>query len=174
MRAFLPLSLIFILDLVFGSTCPCDNSSLCQVLKVPMDRRELFAFKFRSNDVWKTYDWSRITTVAEFSAQVEPQLICVAHSKNIRVVTVTTAYPVDQLSNRTSRSLWIGEQVKKVRNGFYDGINVDIESALEVKDGPLLTSLVAELRNKLKAINSNYQVTFDVGWSPSLTFVLDQ
>ena len=36
-------------------------------------------------NAWKSYDWSKITTVAAFG-KYDPELMCYAHSKGARVV----------------------------------------------------------------------------------------
>jgi len=36
-------------------------------------------------EAWKSYDWSKITTVAAFG-KYDPELLCFAHSKGARVV----------------------------------------------------------------------------------------
>ena len=39
-----------------------------------------------SNNNWKLYDWTKITTIASFAKPIDPQLVCFAHSKGVRVV----------------------------------------------------------------------------------------
>jgi len=146
--------------------CPCGDNSLCKVLQVP-ERKEFFVFLVR-NDTWKHYDWNTVTTVAVFTSPsyMDPELYCQGHLNDVRLVTGADYFDMGQLSNKTARTLWLESQVHRVVEGGYDGINVDTEEPLETKDGPLLTSLVASLRDTLKQIDINYQVTFDVGWSP--------
>jgi len=45
---------------------------------------QVFVFDV-GKDAWKSYDWSKITTVAAFG-KLDPELVCQAHSKGARVV----------------------------------------------------------------------------------------
>ncbi len=46
---------------------------------------QIFAFSV-SNKNWHLYDWTKLTTVATFVHPIDPQLVCYAHSKGVRVV----------------------------------------------------------------------------------------
>ena len=96
-------------------------------------------------------------------------LLCFAHSKGVRVVT-SAAYPVSDLENATQRSVWVQQQLTTVKENFADGINVDIEEPIDgTSQAALLTQLMSELYSTFKTADSDYQVTFDVAWSPNCT-----
>ena len=45
---------------------------------------QIFAFSVTNNN-WHLYDWTKVTTIAHFHL-IDPQLVCYAHSKGVRVV----------------------------------------------------------------------------------------
>jgi len=120
------------------------------------------------NNRWKGYDWNTVTTVAIFTdfKSVDPQLYCHAHKHGARYVTGADSYDMEQLSNQTKREEWTSAQIQRVVDNGFDGINIDTESELASEDAQLLTELVAAVRDGLKALSEDYQVTFDVAWSP--------
>ena len=63
---------------------------------------------------------------------------------------------------------WINKNVEAVQSQFADGLNIDIEGELQntTQQQELLTQLVTDTATALKKVNQNYQVTFDVAWSP--------
>ena len=72
-------------------------------------------------------------------------------------------FPADQLTNTTSRDIWISKQVTLVHDNFLDGINIDFESALPAanvtaRDG--LTALVKGAAKGIKRYISTGQVVF--------------
>jgi len=148
---------------VDGVSCPCNNATLCNPIQLG-PRKELFAFQF-VDGLWPYYDWSLVTTLATFGSW-DPQMICKAHQNNARVV-FGAGFDVTQLYNQTAASAWIEEQYQHVVDNFADGINVDIEDPLDIKDAPALTELVANLTKYFHAKNAFYQVTYDVAWSPN-------
>ncbi|MEQ2185596.1 hypothetical protein GOODEAATRI_019844 [Goodea atripinnis] len=107
-----------------------------------------------------------VTTVAAFG-KYDAELMCFAHSKGARVVLkgdVHVPFIVDQ-ANRTT---WITEQVSLAKKQFMDGINIDIEQAVD--DGSpeyyALTALVNETTEAFHREIPGSQVSFDVAWSP--------
>ncbi|XP_027883551.1 di-N-acetylchitobiase [Xiphophorus couchianus] len=150
---------------VSGSgVCPCDRPELCQPIR---GEREFEVFVFDvGGKTWKSYNWSMVTTVAAFG-NYDAELMCFAHSKGARVVLkgdVHIPYIVDQ-ANRTK---WITEQVSLAKKQFMDGINIDVEQAVE--DGSpeyyALTALVNESTETFHREIPGSQVSFDVAWSP--------
>lgn len=65
--------------------------------------------------------------------------------------------------------VWIQEQLKAVQTNFADGLNIDIEGSTQngTNEATLLLQLVQNTSAAFKAANKDYQVTFDVAWSPN-------
>uniref|UniRef100_A0A803XZW6 Chitobiase n=1 Tax=Meleagris gallopavo TaxID=9103 RepID=A0A803XZW6_MELGA len=66
-----------------AAACPCQDPRLCQPI-AGTGNFEVFVFDV-GKEAWKSYDWSKITTVAAFG-KYDPELLCFAHSKGARVV----------------------------------------------------------------------------------------
>ncbi|XP_061681733.1 di-N-acetylchitobiase isoform X2 [Syngnathoides biaculeatus] len=152
-----------ILD-IWADPCPCEREELCQQIR---DERDFEVFVFDvGGKTWKSYNWSVVTTVATFG-KFDAELMCHAHSNGARVVLkgdVHLAYVVDQ-NNRTE---WITEKVNLAKSQFMDGINIDIEQAVEEGSSEYfaLTDLVKETTEAFHKEIPGSQVSFDVAWSP--------
>ncbi|XP_014785201.1 di-N-acetylchitobiase [Octopus bimaculoides] len=150
-----------------ASPCPCQDSSLCNVVKIT-GNNEVFIFSVeKSKQSWLKYDWNKVTSIVTFG-YMDTRLMCLAHKHNARVIHLVN-YPVKQLLNVTHSNQWIKDQIKEVQKYHYDGVNFDIEDPLELTREDLrnaLTQLVNRTSIMLKSINKNYQVTFDVPWNP--------
>lgn len=120
-----------------------------------------------SQSNWIHYNWTDITTLALFT-DFNTELMCFAHSKGVRVV-IHGDYPIANLTSADQRQRWVAAQLKTVQDNFADGINIDIEGPTVngTNQSALLTELVKETYTAFKDANSNYQVTFDVAWSPN-------
>ncbi|XP_038053090.1 di-N-acetylchitobiase-like [Patiria miniata] len=149
-----------------GSTedggCPCSDPSHCKVIST-QPRKEVFAFWVGST-TWKHYDWTRITTIVMFHRH-NPQLMCYAHSKGVRVVSMGI-FPAANLSSVADRSAWVMAEVNEAIEQYLDGINIDIEYPMNKSEAHLLTNLVAETAHAFHISIPNSQVTYDVAWSP--------
>ncbi|XP_040897105.1 di-N-acetylchitobiase [Toxotes jaculatrix] len=147
-----------------AQVCPCERPELCRQIREERDF-EVFVFDV-GGKTWKSYNWSMVTTVATFG-KYDAELMCYAHSKGARVVLkgdVPLSYIVDQ-DNRTA---WITEKVNLAKSQFMDGINIDIEQAVE-EGSPqyqALTDLVKETTEAFHRELPGSQVSFDVAWSP--------
>ncbi|GAM21054.1 hypothetical protein SAMD00019534_042290, partial [Acytostelium subglobosum LB1] len=167
MNRYVLLTLVLVCSnaVMSAPACPCSDTSLCTPLTTP-PRPEFFGFTM--NAEYEQFDWSILTTVALFGDN-PPQLVCVAHSHDVRLV-VGVGYPIDQLGNVTAQDIWIQQQLEMVQNNFYDGINFDVEEPIwpdQPLTSALLTALIAQTNYVFKAANPNYQVTADVAWSPN-------
>ena len=146
--------------------CPCEDATLCSPVTVGQ-RQEVVGFVTSLNN-YMFYNWSEITTLALFTgSQYSYPLMCYAHSRGVRVV-LGAGFDVTQLNESTKRQEWVANQLATVQKLYADGINIDIEDpigkgTLQMK---LLVVLVLETYAAFKSANSNYQVTFDVAWSP--------
>ncbi|KAA8589550.1 hypothetical protein FQN60_012915 [Etheostoma spectabile] len=135
-----------------ATVCPCERPELCQQIREERDF-EVFVFDV-GGKTWKSYNWSMVTTVATFG-KYDAELMCYAHSKGARVP-----------HNRTA---WITEKVNLAKIQFMDGINIDIEQAVD-KGSPeyyALTDLVKETTETFHREIPGSQVSFDVAWSPN-------
>ena len=152
-----------------GAACPCDSEEQCLPVK-SFPSKEVLGFMV-STDNFHLYDWSKLTTLAvftEMTSQELAELVCFAHSRNVRVV-LKADYPASALSDSDRRSKWVADLLDQVQQSFLDGINIDFEQAIEKgsADSSYLTQLVQEAYTEFKSANSSYQVTFDVAWSPN-------
>ncbi|XP_040040411.2 di-N-acetylchitobiase [Gasterosteus aculeatus] len=148
-----------------AAACPCEEPELCQQIRAQRDF-EVFVFDV-GGKTWKSYNWSMVTTVATFG-KYDTDLMCYAHSKGARIVLkgdVHLPYIVDP-NNRTA---WITGKVDLAKSQFMDGINIDIEQAVE-EGSPeyhALTDLVKETTDAFHSAIPGSQVSFDVAWSPN-------
>ncbi|XP_071490541.1 di-N-acetylchitobiase-like [Diadema antillarum] len=142
--------------------CPCEDPTLCDTITTT-PQKEIMIFSVSSSN-WQHYDWDHITTVVMFN-YYDPKLMCHAHSRGVRVVTLGE-FKVDLLKNDTARTEWAMEKVNYVTRLFLDGINLDIEFPLSADEAPLLTSMVDMTTKVFKNSIPHSQVTFDVAWSP--------
>ncbi|KAF2078448.1 hypothetical protein CYY_000198 [Polysphondylium violaceum] len=170
-------TIVLIVNVVHSSTiqsrvntqsCPCSDSSWCEPIDIG-ERPEFMGFSVSGNQNYANYDFSKITTLASFFGPVSSDLLCLAHSKGIRVV-YGTSYPVAQLGNWTFQEEWIQQQVDLVQSTYADGLNFDVEDPIYQNSSDisaLYTGLVAETNYVFKKLNPNYQITVDVAWSPN-------
>ena len=141
--------------------CPCPDVSLCQPLQVG-SRHEKVAFMV-SNANWRSYDYSQLTTIVIFSNDFDSQLLCLAHSQQVRLIWIAN-YDVKQLGNATARTEWVNIQVNQVRATFTDGINIDIEDEIMDKTAAAYqyTELVQELSDLLHVKVPGSKVRFNL------------
>eukprot|EP01133_Synstelium_polycarpum_P014977 gene14977-17711_t len=122
-----------------------------------------------SNDSYESYDWDHLTTIALFYSNPDPQLLCYAHAKGVRLV-YGMGFPTNQLGNSAFETQWIAEQLALVQSTNYDGINFDLEDPIYPNDSvtsALYTGLVAQTTLAFRTAFAGYQVTVDVAWSPN-------
>lgn len=153
----------------FQDVCPCSDEKLCKPVSVSY-RKEVLGFMIRT-DNWRGYNWSEMTTLAIFTTfddQELRELMCFAHSKKVRLVLNSGQFNLSDLGNVSARAAWISDLLSQTLRFFLDGVNIDIESPIDddSTEPALLTQLVKETYYTFKAMNPNYQVTYDVAWSP--------
>ncbi|XP_060685993.1 di-N-acetylchitobiase [Hemiscyllium ocellatum] len=144
--------------------CPCADVALCR--PVTAERPfELLVFDVGGTD-WHHYDFSKITTIAAFGIY-DPQLVCHAHAHNVRVV-LKGDVPIKNILDHTQRINWINDQIQLAKQQFMDGINLDLEEAVEFKSEGYyaITQLVNETTQIFHREIPGSQVTFDVAWKP--------
>uniref|UniRef100_A0A3B4ZLK3 Di-N-acetylchitobiase n=1 Tax=Stegastes partitus TaxID=144197 RepID=A0A3B4ZLK3_9TELE len=135
-----------------AGVCPCERPELCRPIREERDF-EVFVFDV-GGKTWNSYNWSVVTTVATFG-KYDAELMCHAHSKGARVV----------LKGETA---WITDKVNLAKTQFMDGINIDLEQAVEEGSAEYyaLTDLVKETTEAFHREIPGSQVSFDVAWSP--------
>ena len=146
-----------------ADVCPCSNSSLCSPVTAG-DRPEIFIFQV-STAHWHLYDWTRLTTIVA-ADELDPALLCFAHSQNVRVVSITN-YPLSEMGNASYALDWVNRTVSSVVNAFLDGVNVDFEDPLSAQQAKLYTALLQSLNAAVHAVVPSGQVSVDLAWSPS-------
>jgi di-N-acetylchitobiase len=146
-----------------AAPCPCSNTSLCSPVKAA-DRPEIFIFQV-STAHWHQYDWTRLTTIVA-ADELDPALLCYAHERSVRVVSITN-YPLSQMGNASYSKEWVNRTVSSVTNSFLDGTNVDFEDPLDAQQAPHYTALLQSLNAAVHAVVPTGQVSVDLAWSPS-------
>jgi di-N-acetylchitobiase len=130
------------------SECPCPDIDLCHPVQTG-SRHEKIAFMV-SNSNWRAYDYNQLTTIVICTDNFDPQLLCLAHSRKVRLVWIAN-YDVKQLGNATARTEWINFQIERVKKTYTDGVNLDMED--EIADGSdaehQYTQLIQELSNRI-------------------------
>lgn len=157
---------IALIENINGATCPCSDPSLCDPITTPA-RNEVFVFSLEAdNNTWGRYDWDKITTIC-IVGFYDPQLLCQAHSKGVRVVNLD-AYPVSDLLDPDKRAAWIQQEVQDAQDKFLDGLNIDTEDPIPEgsPETDALTTLAQETTAAFQQAIPGSQVTFDIAWSP--------
>eukprot|EP01116_Phalansterium_solitarium_P009050 TRINITY_DN23058_c0_g1_i1.p1 TRINITY_DN23058_c0_g1~~TRINITY_DN23058_c0_g1_i1.p1 ORF type:complete len:353 (+),score=51.96 TRINITY_DN23058_c0_g1_i1:74-1132(+) len=163
----LSILLVLLLSIVpqgaSGATaCQCANSTWCEPLQVP-PRKEVFIFHTTTGGTaWKSYNYTYITTISVFG-DVDPDLLCYAHSQNVRV-TIGVSFPEKDLISPDARAKWVESQISAVDAIGADGINIDIEG--DTVYATELTLLTQEANNAFKQKWPFSQVTFDTEIDP--------
>lgn len=77
---FLALILLFwgSFSATVNGKCPCEDQSLCEPIARPPGK-EFLMFSTKPN-VWRKYDWTKVTTIALFRAW-DDELMCEAHKR---------------------------------------------------------------------------------------------
>lgn len=147
-----------------AAVCPCKEEELCKPIQHEPEF-EVFVFDVGKKD-WKSYDWSKVTTVAAFG-KYDEELMCYAHSKGARLV-LKGDVPLSDMVDVANRTAWITEKVNLAKSQFMDGINIDIEQAVEESSPEYyaLTALVKETTERFHKEIPGSKVSFDVAWSP--------
>jgi Di-N-acetylchitobiase len=146
--------------------CPCASPSLCDRVALP-PRPEIFVFHV-DDEQWPFYPLDTITTIADFTGSVDPQLVCEAHAHSVRVVGAAPLAK-DQLHNQTYIQAFIQTLLQTAQSSFIDGVNFDFEDPLNGTNGDAqaLTAAMLATSQALKAVfGPAFQVSSDVAWSP--------
>ncbi|KAK0054727.1 di-N-acetylchitobiase [Biomphalaria pfeifferi] len=143
--------------------CPCDNPKWCEPIK-DTKRKEVYAFSIVNNETnWSKFDWTRITTVCMYGF-FNPKLMCLAHSYNVRVVTLGAVDLITMITPEL-RYKWVLNQLQNVVDNFMDGLNFDVEMNIspehkELRDA--YTALVNETVVAFKQALPYSQISIDV------------
>jgi len=113
-----------------------------------------------------------ITTIVATEKYIDPNLICYAHERNVRIIGIAV-YPTEQLLNKTHVDEWVTTKFQFLKDNFLDGFNLDFEDPIDDKSpeqGALL-SLVKHIRSLLDTEVSTYaQLTMDAPFAPGCTW----
>lgn len=144
-----------------ANACTCSNPDWCNPIAIPA-KKEVFVFWTGADD-WKqsAWNWNITTTVCAF-APIPQDLMCHAHANNARVV-FGADFPKNQLTNASARTAFVNSMLKKVKDNYADGVNLDIEQNQANRDS--LTALTSELYHALKNSFNGYQLSFDLAIS---------
>ena len=168
LQMFYRWSLVFISVLSWlefaGADCPCSDPSLCQPVQQQHVHEKVAFMVMKTN--WRSYDYSQLTTLVICTDDFDPQLVCLAHSRQVRLVWIAS-FDVKQLSNATARQLWIDTQVRKVQQTYTDGLNLDLEDPIINGDpaAQFYTQLIGDVTERLHREVPGSKVRSLVLWS---------
>ena len=148
--------------------CPCANPAWCDPIATQgtaSGRPEFFGFATitGASSPWRYYDWDVVTTIAW---NMDPALMCFAHSKGVRVVLSAGGAPVNGTAQE--QAAWVDKQVTAAHASgvVADGINFDFEGPVHGRGDPLnarFVSLVGATRAAFHArVGPHTQVSVDV------------
>jgi len=148
--------------------CPCDDARLCLPVQ---GKRQLEVYVFahdRSPVNWRFYDWSRISTVSIFSTSWDPQMMCFAHARGVRVVRKTIEFLPEQLLNDTMKEEWAIRELAYILHNYLDGVNIDFEYSIakDSKQVAALTEWTRYLTEMIRFYVPNSQISMDVPYAP--------
>ena len=150
---------------VDDSACPCSDPNLCKPLEIG-PRKEVIGF-VTAKDNWKMYNYTYLTTLAIFT-ELDPQLVCYTHQKNVRVV-LAEHFDLTKLEDFDYRDDWISDTIETVKSSFVDGINVDIEDpipSIKSLTDQLFMVFLDEITTAFHREIPGSSVSADVSWSP--------
>ena len=145
------------------TVCHCKDKALC----LPIARRQdkVIAAYTPANDNWYQYDMDLLTEliVTSDSESIDPQLICLAHSKRVQIHTFVKLTS-DVIYEDTTRKPWIQRQVENVKKFHLDGININYAEFIPPKKQTFLTEFFKEMYSVLKTANLSYQLSYSASW----------
>ena len=150
---------------VDDSACPCSDPDLCKPLSVG-PRKEIIGF-VTAKDNWKMYNYTYLTTLAIFT-ELDPQLVCLAHQNNVRVVLAAN-FDLTKLEDLDYRANWISATIDNIKSSFLDGINIDVEDpipSINSKTDQLFMVFLDEIATAFHKEIPGSSVSADVAWSP--------
>uniref|UniRef100_A0A6B2L8F3 GH18 domain-containing protein n=1 Tax=Arcella intermedia TaxID=1963864 RepID=A0A6B2L8F3_9EUKA len=151
---------------VAESSCPCKDSKLCDPLQTPA-RSELFVF---GGSGYELYNWTNITTLVWWDGPWDPNVICYAHARGVRVVLATGSIHTPELHDPQRIDNYIQQILATVQSQYMDGVNIDFEDRIDEEDHisrDLFTLFVKKLSTAIYSNIPGSQVTIDVGWAPN-------
>ncbi|XP_069795430.1 di-N-acetylchitobiase-like isoform X2 [Narcine bancroftii] len=129
---------------------------------------QVVAIDFGGKD-WKHYDWAKVTTIV-LTRDVDPELVCYAHSKNIRVVKRADV-SLDEINRTRAQRKWMRINKYLITRDYLDGINVNIlpQIATNSKEYYALNVLMEDLVQTYHRDRPGSQVSVTLPWSPDCT-----
>eukprot|EP01133_Synstelium_polycarpum_P010222 gene10222-11909_t len=149
--------------------CACSDESLCEVFAPKAPRLEFFGYSC-ANNTYMDYDWNVLTTLSldyEVGVPIDPQLICYAHSKGVRVtIDVDFDASTANVGNFTWEQEWIAQTIAMVQDNYLDGIVYDVEQNMDGMQAALFTAMTVQTAYAFKQINPNYWISLDSTYGP--------
>eukprot|EP01051_Picozoa_sp_SAG22_P012890 SAG22_NODE_1384_length_4534_cov_2.266516_4_plen_889_part_01 len=157
-------------------TCPCDPQ-FCRALRTPLPKKEVHIYHVGyvgDGREWKHYDWSQKTTICIFGHEgyVEnPQgymyapLLCHAHQRGVRVTFGGGLINEPDWGDKAAMQATIDEKLAELTTWGFDGINIDIEQAMQnASQAARLLDTVVTITKGLKAEMPWLSTSFAVGF----------
>ncbi|GAM28261.1 hypothetical protein SAMD00019534_114370 [Acytostelium subglobosum LB1] len=118
------------------------------------------------------YDFNTLTTISldyDDGVTIDPQLICYAHAKDVRVVIdVIFDAEVVNLGNFTWEQEYINTLLTMMQDNYLDGLNFDIEQSFSGMSSALFTAFLAQLTYQFKLVAPYCQISMDTTFSPDI------
>ena len=160
-------------------SCPCTNLSACHRLRLGDgleslfqsrdDDWEVFAFTPTGGQLYPSYDWSILTTLAWVNNNTA---MCVAHEHGRRAVSLAKV-DANKLASADEQEL--DEMATGIATDAYvrflDGVNFDVETPTPSATSALSTNYVRLIEKTSRLLKSwspdgDAQISVDVAWSP--------
>jgi len=143
--------------------CPCDDRNNCALIKGV--RHEVHALSY-GND-WKNFDMSALTMITVMGPNIDPELMCMSHSKGVRVL-MRIRLDLSQVLAPEQRDEWINGQIDFVARNRVDGIHLEFDNGSLKMDGisTQLASVVQELKKRMFERMGSSRVVITLPSSP--------
>jgi len=100
----------------------------------------------------------------------DPQFVCYAHQRGVRVIRWPLFLNETLLTNYTVRYKWIQEEIALTKSRFWDGINIDWELGMDANDTISrlkLTEFVNDVADIFRIVIPGAKISFDAPYSPT-------
>eukprot|EP00520_Triparma_pacifica_P015889 CAMPEP_0118656894 /NCGR_PEP_ID=MMETSP0785-20121206/13722_1 /TAXON_ID=91992 /ORGANISM="Bolidomonas pacifica, Strain CCMP 1866" /LENGTH=361 /DNA_ID=CAMNT_0006549763 /DNA_START=1 /DNA_END=1086 /DNA_ORIENTATION=+ len=147
-------------------TDTCADPSFCSPITKPLPEKETLLFTTLSSDVWKSLDFSKVTTLAIFGNYDDTSVAsvtCLAHQHNVRVV-IGSEFPMDDIDDDEAMAKFVDSKVEEAKRLGLDGLNFDNEGLRSTAD--ILAKRIKEVRAAFNAEFETPQISFDLSIFP--------
>ena len=146
--------------------CACVPKSLCAPVTV-QHKQEVFGFTAGNNETWQSMDWTQVTTIAW---STEPELVCIAHKHNARLVAAAPLLNITELGlDASKRAKWVTSTVATAKALHIDGVTFDYESPIArgAPEAEMYVQIIRETTAAMHAQLPGSQTSVCVAWSPN-------